>query len=98
MQAISPKKPKPGPAMPQSSSVTASVITAIDEMTTSATMSSMRATPARSEVAASAPSALKASTNGQRAPGAMPVGRNMKTKAAISATTVAVPKKWRVMT
>ncbi len=54
MQVISPKKPKPGPAMPQSSSVTASVITAIEAMTTSATRSSMRVAPARIEVAASA--------------------------------------------
>ena len=67
-------------------------------MTTSATMSSMRAAPARIEVAASAPSAEKASTSGQRAPGAMPVGRTMKTNAASSATTAAVPKKCRVMT
>ena len=93
MQVISPKKPKPGPAMPQSSSVTASVITAMAAMTTSATRSSMRVMPARIDVAASAPSAAKASTSGQRAPGAMPLGRNTNTNAASSATTAAVPKK-----
>ena len=51
-------------------------------MTTSATMSSMRVAPARIEVAASAPSAQKASTSGQRAPGAMSAGRNTNTSAS----------------
>jgi hypothetical protein len=37
-------------------------------------------------------------TADQRAPGATPMGRTMKTKAASSATTAAVPKKCRVIT
>ena len=57
----------------------------------------MRVTPARIDVAASAPSAQKASTSGQRAPGAMSPGRNTNTSAASNATAAAVPKKWRVM-
>ena len=96
MQVMRPKKPKPGPAIPQSSNVEASVIAAIAAMTTSASRSSMRAAPARMELAANTASAAKASTSGQRADGAMPAGRKTRTNAPSSATAAAVAKKCRV--
>ena len=73
------------------------VMTAMATMATSATMSSMRVTPARIDVAASAPSAAKASTRRPARHAGRVRRHEHEHSATPSASAAAAPKNWRAM-